>query len=57
VKSVRDGAAVIVNDVALGELLVGMRAREDAAKAGGGIFAPPEGSSSQAPPSVPEAGR
>lgn len=57
VKSVRDGAAVIVNDVALGELLAGERAREEEAKAGGGIFAPPAGGSSQAPPSVPEAGR
>ena len=57
VKSVRGAAAVTVDDAALGELLAGMRAAEEEAKAGVGIFAPPAAGSSQAPPSVPGAGR
>ena len=57
VKSVRGGAAVTVDDAALGELLAGMRAAAAEAKSGGGILPPPGPGSSQAPPSVPGAGQ
>jgi peptidyl-prolyl cis-trans isomerase C len=57
VKGVRGGTSVTVDDAALGVLLAAMRAAEAEAKAAGGVFAPPAGGSSQAPPSVPGAGR
>jgi peptidyl-prolyl cis-trans isomerase C len=57
VKRVLGGAAVTIDDAALGELFDGMRAASEKSQAGGGILAPPAGSSSQAPPTVPGAGR
>lgn len=57
VEEVRGGASVKVDEAALGEVIAGMRAAAAEAKAGSGIFSPSGASSSQAPPSVPGAGR